>query len=1335
VTLNLTMLEGGNALSPFRVQQLLPALEAIHPKISGIAARFVHLVVTPQAPTADEKARLAALLTYGEPYAGATDGEVLVVTPRLGTLSPWASKATDIARNCGLAISRVERLTEYCISLKAPLLGKAPALTPEQRAQVAALLHDRMTESVLPTRADAAALFSEVPAAPMEHVDVLAGGRAALEAANTRFGLALADDEIDYLVAAFTGLARNPTDVELMMFAQANSEHCRHKIFNAQFTIDGVAQDKSLFGMIRNTHQLAPQHTVVAYSDNASVMEGGQVERFVAKMGDCLSNSNIPSYQKSSVLQHVLMKVETHNHPTAISPFPGASTGAGGEIRDEGATGRGSRPKAALTGFTVSKLWGSTLGKPEHIASPLQIMTEGPLGGAAFNNEFGRPNLAGYFREYEQTVAGVSRGYHKPIMIAGGLGTIDAQLTQKIQFPAGTLLVQLGGPGMRIGMGGSAASSMATGTNAAELDFDSVQRGNPEIERRAQEVINQCWSMGLDNPILAIHDVGAGGLSNAFPELTNDAGRGARFDLRAVPLEESGMSPKEIWSNESQERYVLAIAPESLPQFRAFCERERCPFAVVGTVTAERQLVLEDTAAPEGDQRLPVNMPMEVLLGKPPKMHRNVQSLQRTSPAIDWTELPLQKAVIDVLAHPTVASKRFLITIGDRTVGGLTHRDQMVGPWQVPVADCAVTLADFAGFAGEAMSMGERTPLAALDAAASGRMAVAEAITNLLAAPIELPRVKLSANWMAACGEPGEDAALYETVKAVGMELCPALGVSIPVGKDSLSMRTQWTDAAGTHKVTSPVSLIVSAFATLADVRGTLTPQINATEPDTTLVLIDLGRGKNRMGGSILGQTLDQFGDAVPDLDDPQDLVRMVNAVNALRAKGQLLAYHDRSDGGLLATVAEMAFAGHVGVTLNIDLLVTEGDGISDSRAEVGDAKNWAGQVSARREELTLRALFSEELGAVLQVRTAERNEVMQTLREHGLSAHSHFVGKTRPESSPIDAGKGELQIWRDAKAVFSAKLVDLHQVWDAVSWKICQQRDNPATADAEHAAAGDPADPGLHVHLAFDPADNVAAPYLNLARPKVAILREQGVNSHVEMAYAFTEAGFEAYDVHMTDLQTGRAKLQDFKGIVACGGFSYGDTLGAGIGWARSITFNPTLAAQFQGFFARPDTFGLGVCNGCQMFAELADIIPGAQDWPRFTTNQSERFEARLSLVEVLESPSLFFAGMAGSRLPIAVAHGEGYANFKYRGSPAQALAAMRFVDHHGQPTERYPYNPNGSTGGLTAVTTADGRFTAMMPHPERVFRNIQMSWTSGNPAEASAWMRIWRNARKWVG
>ncbi|RMX06478.1 phosphoribosylformylglycinamidine synthase [Corticibacter populi] len=1338
MSLFISQFEGGNALSDFRAQKLLPLLQAIHPKIEAIAARYLHLVATEAAPDAELTGQLARLLEYGEPFVEGAAVATVLVTPRVGTLSPWASKATDIAHNCGLAVKRIERAVEYRIQLKKGLLGKAESLSDAQWQQLAALLHDRMTESVLPGREAVPALFETLPAAPIETVDVLGGGRAALEASNRAWGLALADDEIDYLVTAFTQLGRNPTDVELMMFAQANSEHCRHKIFNAAFTIDGEPQARSLFAMIRNTHQLHPEHTVVAYSDNASVMEGHRIERFAASAS---AEGNPRHYTREGALHHILMKVETHNHPTAISPFPGASTGAGGEIRDEGATGRGSKPKAGMTGFTVSRLWGGLSdqpgGKPGHIASPLQIMIEGPLGGAAFNNEFGRPNLTGYFREYEQDIAGVQRGFHKPVMIAGGLGQIAADQTKKIEFPAGTLLIQLGGPGMRIGMGGGAASSLATGTNAADLDFDSVQRGNPEIERRAQEVINQCWQQGAANPILAIHDVGAGGLSNAFPELTNDAGRGARFDLRKVPLEESGLSPKEIWSNESQERYVLAIAPESLEAFTELAGRERCPFAVIGVATEARQLELVDAENPQAPQ--PVDMPMDVLLGKPPKMHRDVQSIAREVPPLDVTGVDLQKAVIDVLSHPTVASKRFLITIGDRAVGGLTHRDQMVGPWQVPVADVAVTLADYQGLAGEAMSMGERSPVAAINAPASGRLAIAEAITNLLAAPIELGRVKLSANWMAACGEPGEDADLYRTVQAVGMELCPALGVSIPVGKDSLSMRSVWQHEGEARKVTSPVTLIASAFCTLADVRGTLTPQLDASEADTTLILIDLGKGRRRMGGSLLAQVLGQPGGETPDLDDPQDLIRLVDAVNALRAQGRILAYHDRSDGGLLATVAEMAFAGHVGVALNLDILITEGDGISDSRAEYGDAKNWAQQIGARREELTLEALFNEELGVVLQVRTAERNEVMQTLRAHGLSRHSHFIGKTRPPQAPLDDGKGQLQVWRDTRNVFSATLFDLFQVWDSVSWKIARERDNPACADQEHAAAGRPDDPGLHLALRFDPAEDIAAPYIGKARPKVAILREQGVNSHVEMAYAFSEAGFDAVDVHMSDLQAGRERLEDFKGIVACGGFSYGDTLGAGVGWARSITFNPRLSDAFGQFFARPDTFGLGVCNGCQMFAELAAIIPGAGHWPRFTTNRSERFEARLSLVEVLDSPSLFLQGMAGSRLPIAVAHGEGFANFSRQGDAAQVLAAMRYVDHHGQATEQYPLNPNGSPGGLTAVTTADGRFTAMMPHPERVFRNAQMSWTdlaaTGGIAAKSPWMRIWRNARKWVG
>ena len=1327
MTLQTLILEGGNALSDFRIQQLVPRLQAICPDVVGLSGRYLHLVASVTSLEDTAQQTLKQLLTYGDPApseANAAASWTLCVSPRLGTVSPWASKATDIAHNCGLSVRRIERLVSYRLKFAADL--HVTQLSADVKLALADLLHDRMTESILSQASDALALFNELEAQPLLHVDVLQGGRKALANANQEFGLALAEDEIDYLLSSFQQLGRNPSDVELMMFAQANSEHCRHKIFNAQFTIDGQAQTHSLFGMIRHTHQQNPQHTVVAYSDNASIMAGHEVERFVAKQGG--------AYLKEVALHHVLMKVETHNHPTAISPFPGASTGAGGEIRDEGATGRGSKPKAGMTGFTVSKLWEGTHGKPDHMASPLQIMTEGPLGGAAFNNEFGRPNLLGYFREYEQVVDGVLRGYHKPIMIAGGLGVIDAIQTQKIQFPAGTLLIQLGGPGMLIGMGGSAASSMASGTNAANLDFDSVQRGNPEIERRAQEVINHCWVMGQANPILAIHDVGAGGLSNAFPELTNDAGRGARFDLRAVPLEASGLSPKEIWSNESQERYVLAIAPESLETFKAFCERERCPYAVVGVATEERQLLLVDDEAQSKASQTPVDMPMNVLLGKPPKMHRDVTSLTRNITPIDLSQVDLQDAVLQVLSHPTVASKRFLVTIGDRTVGGLTHRDQMVGPWQVPVADCAVTLADFRGFKGEAMSMGERSPLASVNAAASGRMAVAEAITNLLAAPIELDRVKLSANWMAACGEPGEDAALYETVKAVGLELCPALGISIPVGKDSLSMKTQWSVEGQTRKVTSPVSLIVSAFASLQDVRGTLTPQLNATLDDTSLILIDLSNGQSRMGGSILSQVLQQSGDHVPDLETPSNLINLVKVINSLRNQGKLLAYHDRSDGGLFCAVAEMCFAGQVGVALNLDLLVTEGDGISDSRADHGDAKNWAQQVSARRNELTLKALFNEELGVIIQVDTQDRSDVMQALRDHGLSKHSHVIGKTRPAQSSVQKGVGALSVWRDTQEIFTAKLEDLHQVWDSVSWKICQQRDNPACADSEHAAVGSPDNPGLHVALSFNPEENVAAPWLNLSKPKVAILREQGVNSHVEMAYAFAESGFESHDVHMTDLQSGRVRLNDFQGLVACGGFSYGDTLGAGIGWARSITFNSALSDAFKAYFDRADTFGLGVCNGCQMFAELADIIPGAQDWPRFTTNQSERFEARLSMVEVLPSPSLFFQDMAGSRMPIAVAHGEGFANFKYRGDANKAIAAMQFVDNWGQVTEAYPANPNGSPAGLTAVTTADGRFTAMMPHPERVFRNIQMSFTTGDVSAHSPWLRMFQNARRWL-
>jgi len=1367
--------KGGAVLSPFRQAQVLERLKNVVPSLISLDAHYVHWISSNEELSTDVLSRIEALLLPAgakkktptelsstsqalSPNPAIHPNPCIWVSPRLGTLSPWSSKATDIAHNCGFNLSRIERVVHYSFET-----ARGVILNSEDLLKLATLLHDRMTESVHLSEGTIVQLFASINAPAMGTVDILARGKDALIWANEEQGLALAEDEIDYLVKAFLELKRNPTDVELLMFAQANSEHCRHKIFNASFVIDAQPQTDSMFSMIRNTHKLHPEFTVVAYSDNAAVMQGQVVERFEAKQQSPNSSQRI--YSSADALNHILMKVETHNHPTAISPYSGAATGSGGEIRDEGATGRGAKPKAGLCGFTVSKLWGDRSdashskgdARPAHMASPLQIMVEGPLGAAAFNNEFGRPNLGGYFREFELTHNDVRWGYHKPIMIAGGLGQIDSQLTHKIQFKPGALLIQLGGGGMRIGIGGGAASSMASGTNAVDLDFNSVQRDNPEIERRAQEVINHCVALGLKNPILAIHDVGAGGLSNAFPELVNDAGQGARFYLRDVPVEESGMAPKEIWCNESQERYVLAIDPDSKPLFEYFCKLERCPFGVVGVATVLTQLVVEDASA--ADQLMgatsnqppnrlsnppPVDMPLSVLLGKTPKLHKDVKRVARPSRALDLS-ISLSQAVISVLSHPTVASKRFLITIGDRSVGGLTHRDQMIGPWQIPVADCAVTLADFRGLGGEAMSMGERSPLAVLSPAASGRMAVAEAITNLLSAPVQLERIKLSANWMAACGEPGEDAALYDTVKAVGMELCPSLGISIPVGKDSLSMRTQWRDEKGiSQKVVSPVSLVVSAFATLDSVEGVLTPQLDREAVDTTLILIDLGASKNRMGGSTLSLCLNQMGDEVPDLDDPGKLKALVHAINDLRKQGMILAYHDRSDGGLMACVCEMAFAGQVGVALNVDLLITKGNGIDNSFADHGDAKNWASQVSARRDEDTLKALFSEEIGVVIQVLTLHRDQVLQTLRSHGLYSDTHCIGKTRPlnPSAPtLKSGVGQVSVWRDAKEIYSANIDDLHQVWDSVSWRICKSRDNPECADAEHAKKMDTHTPGLHVFLPKTFEQSRAAPKtssLLLSKPKIAILREQGVNSHVEMAYAFALAGFESVDVHMTDLQNSRLSLKEFSGLVACGGFSYGDTLGAGVGWARSILFNPKLADEFSAFFTRTDTFALGVCNGCQMFAELSQIIPGAHNWPRFTTNLSERFEARLSMVEVAPSPSLFFTAMQGIRLPIVVSHGEGYANFSLQGNSSQVTQCLRFVDNSGLPTEVYPFNPNGSANGLTGVTTQDGRFTALMPHPERVFRNAQMSWTdlkqTGGLDALSPWFQMWRNARSWL-
>ena len=1346
---------GASALSDFRQTRLLETLARIDANIVGVRGQYLHFVNSAEPLTDEDTSRIHALMHYGVPFEEHKERgsvETFMVVPRFGTVSPWASKATDIAHHCGLTqVRRIERGVEYTVIMKSGLLGGKKALSDAARAQVAAALHDRMTESVAPSRDHALHLFDELPAKPLQTVDIVGVGRGALEAANLELGLALADDEIDYLVDAFRSLGRNPTDVELMMFAQANSEHCRHKIFNGEWTIDGEKQDISLFQMIRNTEKLNHEGTIVAYSDNSAIMAGGIAERWFPRGAS-------EHYERNVELTHTLMKVETHNHPTAISPFAGAATGSGGEIRDEGATGRGARPKAGLAGFTVSNLdlpdarqkWENArdsatpvpqrnpseanepYGRPDRIASPLQIMIDGPIGAAAFNNEFGRPNLGGYFRTYEQNVAGRVRGYHKPIMIAGGIGNISDQHTHKMDLPAGTLLIQIGGPGMRIGMGGGAASSMATGANTAELDFDSVQRGNPEIQRRAQEVINACWQLGEKNPILSIHDVGAGGISNAFPELVDGAGKGARFELRKVQLEESGLSPREIWSNEAQERYVLAIDPADLPAFEAICDRERCPVAVVGTATSERQLKLIDD---ESDGQPPVDMPMDVLLGKPPKMHRDVKRESVTFEPIDVTGVPLSEIAVDVLKHPTVASKSFLITIGDRSVGGTTARDQMVGPWQVPVADCAITTMDYAGYRGEAMTMAERTPLAVIDAPASGRMAVGEAVTNIAAAPIEsLNKLKLSANWMAACGSAGEDAALYDTVKAIGMELCPALGISIPVGKDSLSMRTKWQDATGAAKeVVSPVSLIISAFAPVEDVRRQLTPQLRRNM-DTVLIAIDLGRGRNRLAGSIFAQVTQQVGDTVPDVDDPEDLKRFFTAIQSLNADGKLLAYHDRSDGGLWATVCEMAFAGHMGVSLNVDMLTLDAHHESD----YGDAKDWTKQTSGRREDRTVRALFSEELGAVVQVRAADRDAVFVALREHGLSACSHVIGKPNERDT--------IEIYRDAKKIYEAPRVELHRAWGEVSWRIARLRDNPACADAEYDALSDANDPGITPHLTFDPAQDVAAPFipqgdvvrgvLKGARPRVAILREQGVNSHLETAYAFDRAGFDAHDVHMSDLLAGRATLADFAGVVACGGFSYGDVLGAGEGWAKTIRFNPRLADMFAAFFGRADTFALGICNGCQMMSSLASIIPGAEAWPKFTRNKSEQFEARFSLVEVQGSPSIFFAGMEGSRIPVAIAHGEGFADFSQQGDASKALVAMRFVDHHGNATERYPFNPNGSPEGITSVTTTDGRFTVLMPHMERVHRNVQMSWTPEDwTTDASPWLRAFQNARRWIG
>lgn len=1294
------ILRGAPALSEFRVNKILARCQQSQLPVTNVYAEYAHFADLTSPFSSAEQTKLEKLLTYGPTIAEHTPaGKLVLVTPRPGTISPWASKATDIAHNCGLKqVHRVERGIAYYVE------GE---LNAEQLLQVTALLHDRMTEATHSQFEDAAQLFRSDAPRQMSSVDILSGGREALAIANVEQGFALADDEIDYLVENFIKLGRNPNDIELFMFAQANSEHCRHKIFNADWTIDGEEQPKSLFKMIKNTFEKNPENVLSAYKDNAAVMKGSKAGRFFPNaQGEY-------AYHQEDI--EILMKVETHNHPTAIAPFSGAATGSGGEIRDEGATGRGSKPKAGLVGFTVSNLripgyeqpWESDFGKPGRIVTALDIMTEGPLGGAAFNNEFGRPNLLGYFRTYEEQVTSHNglevRGYHKPIMLAGGLGNIRTDHVQKGEIPVGAKLIALGGPAMNIGLGGGAASSMASGQSNEDLDFASVQRENPEMERRCQEVIDKCWQLGDENPIAFIHDVGAGGLSNAFPELVNDGGRGGKFQLRDIPNDEPGMAPHEIWCNESQERYVLAVGVEDFDRFEAICKRERAQYAVIGEATAEPHLTVADSHFDNN----PVDLPLDVLLGKAPKMHRDVTSKQVVGKALDVTNINVADAAQRLLRLPTIAEKTFLITIGDRSVTGLVARDQMVGPWQVPVANCAVTAATYDTYHGEAMSLGERTPAALLNYAASARLAVAESLTNIACANIgSLENIKLSANWMAAAGHPGEDAGLYEAVKAIGEELCPALGLTIPVGKDSMSMKTTWKDEGDSQEksVTSPLSLIITAFGRVDDVRKTVTPQLRTDKGETSLILVDLGAGKNRMGASSLAQVYKQLGDITPDVDSPELLKGFYNAMQVLVADSKLLAYHDRSDGGLFTTVAEMAFAGHTGVTVDIN-------GLTGNDIE---------------------ALYNEELGAVIQVANSDLDAVNAVLKDHGLATISHIIGTLNSDDAIV--------FNRGKNTVLSNTRTELRTMWAETTYQMQARRDNPECAKQEFDAKFDVKDPGLNVKLNFDLNEDIAAPYIATgAKPPMAILREQGVNSHLEMAAAFNRAGFAAIDVHMSDILEGRLSLEQFKGLVACGGFSYGDVLGAGEGWAKSILFNDMAREQFQSFFHREDTFSLGVCNGCQMLSTLKELIPGTEHWPRFVTNKSERFEARFSLVEIQENPSVFFNGMAGSRMPIAVSHGEGHAEFANDNAVKAALdsgtVAVKFVDNYGNPTTQYPANPNGSPEGITGITSTDGRATVMMPHPERVFRAVANSWHPDEWREDSPWMRMFRNARKNVG
>tara|TARA_R110002072_G_scaffold94299_4_gene208466 strand:+ start:5547 stop:9464 length:3918 start_codon:yes stop_codon:yes gene_type:complete len=1300
-------LRGAPALSQFRRQKLLSTIQAMIPEIESVYAEFMHFVDVADELTASELNVLNKLLTYGpSAQSESNDGVLFLVVPRPGTISPWSSKATDIARICGLnTLKRIERGLAYYV--------RTPnKLTLKQRQVLSNIFYDRMTQSVFHETAGAELLFSKAEPGPLSTVDVLSYGVAALQEANKRIGLALAEDEIEYLVKAFCGLKRNPTDVELMMFAQANSEHCRHKIFNASWDIDGEAQEKSLFSMIRNTNELNPQGVLSAYVDNAAVIAGSVGQRFYP-------DPETQEYKAVEEPIHILMKVETHNHPTAISPFAGASTGSGGEIRDEGATGKGAKPKAGLTGFTVSNLripgfeqsWETDYGKPERMTSAFNIMLDGPLGGAAFNNEFGRPNLCGYFRTYEELVSGPKgkevKGYHKPIMIAGGMGNIKEHHVEKGDIAVGAKLIVLGGPAMLIGLGGGAASSMDSGASHEDLDFASVQRENPEMERRCQEVIDRCWQLDDVNPIAFIHDVGAGGLSNAFPELVKDGGRGGRFDLRKIPNDEEGMAPHEIWCNESQERYVIAVMPDDLARFEAICDRERCPYAVIGDALEEHNLVVEDTHFSNN----PVDLPMSVLFGKPPKMHRSVNSEAFTKPMFDSSVIEINEAAEKILRLPCVASKSFLITIGDRSITGMVTRDQMVGPWQVPVADVAVTSTDFEGYAGEAMAMGERTPLANIDSPASGRMAVGEVITNLAASSIaKLSDIRLSANWMAAAGHPGEDDNLYKTVQAVGMQLCPQLGISIPVGKDSMSMKTVWQDDQATKTVTSPLSLIITGFAPVVDVRKTLTPELKRDQGLTDLILIDLANGQNRLGGSALAQVYKKVGAVTPDVDDAEDLKAFFAVIQGLNTDGMLLAYHDRSDGGLFTTLVEMCFAGHVGADIKLDFLAE-------------DASHFA------------RELFNEELGAVIQVKQENTEAVLQQFTAAGLGEHTLVVGQPNADD--------HIRFTFDDTTVLENKRSHYQRIWAETSYRMQAHRDNADCAQEEFDTILDEKDPGLNVRLSFDPNENIlteasAAPaILKGVKPKVAVLREQGVNGQLEMAAAFTRAGFQAVDVHMSDLISGRRNLSDFNALVACGGFSYGDVLGAGEGWAKSILFNPSVRDQFSTFFESEDTLALGVCNGCQMLSNLRDLIPGSKYWPHFVRNRSEQFEARVALLEVNDTRSMFLEGMAGSRIPVAIAHGEGRAEFS---NPQKLLSlkeanqlALQYVDNYAEVTSRYPANPNGSPEGLAGVCSESGRVTIMMPHPERVYRTVQNSWHPTDWSEDAPWLRMFRNARKW--